>query len=73
MFAAINRKFKQIFGRQEHMKTFKTYDRIEVNILHSFPLSGLLTALSLNLKVLSNIPYADSVAPDQPAQPHNLT
>ncbi|KAL4226305.1 hypothetical protein ACF0H5_014288 [Mactra antiquata] len=32
MFAAINRKFKQIFQRQEHMKTFKTYDRIELGL-----------------------------------------
>ena len=30
MYGAVNRKFKQIFNRQEHMKTFKTYDRIEV-------------------------------------------
>lgn len=30
MFGTINRKFKQIFTRQESMKTFKTYDRIEL-------------------------------------------
>ncbi|KAK3588936.1 hypothetical protein CHS0354_023696 [Potamilus streckersoni] len=29
MFAEVNRKFKQIFLRQEHYNTFKTYDRIE--------------------------------------------
>ncbi|XP_064633719.1 uncharacterized protein LOC135491668 [Lineus longissimus] len=29
LYAAVNRKFKQIFVRQETMKTFKTYDRIE--------------------------------------------
>lgn len=30
LFAAVNRKFKQIFTRQEHMKKFKTYDLAEV-------------------------------------------
>ncbi|WAR27022.1 hypothetical protein MAR_012726 [Mya arenaria] len=29
MFGAVNRKFKHIFARQETMKTFKTYDRME--------------------------------------------
>ena len=33
LYAAVNRKFKQVFTRQEHMKTFKTYDRIEVNYI----------------------------------------
>ena len=31
MYAQVNRKFKQQYGRQEHMKTFKTYDRLEVS------------------------------------------
>ncbi|XP_052781335.1 uncharacterized protein LOC128217918 isoform X2 [Mya arenaria] len=30
MFGAVNRKFKHIFARQETMKTFKTYDRMEI-------------------------------------------
>ncbi|KAK3103240.1 hypothetical protein FSP39_017753 [Pinctada imbricata] len=29
MYAAVNRKFRHLFNRQEHMRTFKTYDRIE--------------------------------------------
>lgn len=29
MYAAVNRKFHAIFNRQEIMKTFKTYDRLE--------------------------------------------
>lgn len=31
MYAAVNRKFHTIFNRQEVMKTFKVYDRMEVN------------------------------------------
>ena len=30
LFAAVNRKFRYIFAQQEHMKTFRTYDVIEV-------------------------------------------
>ena len=30
LYAAIGRKFRTLFMRQEHMKTFKTYDRLEV-------------------------------------------
>ena len=30
LFAQANKKFRQTFNRQEHMKTFKTYDRVEV-------------------------------------------
>ena len=30
LYASVNRKFRQVFHRQEHMRTFKTYDRIEV-------------------------------------------
>ncbi|XP_061178732.1 uncharacterized protein LOC133187394 [Saccostrea echinata] len=29
MYAAVNRKFQSLFNRQEVMKTFKTYDRLE--------------------------------------------
>ena len=36
MYASVNRKFRQIYTRQEHMKTFKTYDRIEVSCLYIF-------------------------------------
>jgi hypothetical protein len=32
LFAAVNRKFRYLFAQQEHMKTFKTYDLIEVII-----------------------------------------
>ena len=31
VFALVSRKFKQIFQRQEHMKTFKTYDLMDVS------------------------------------------
>jgi hypothetical protein len=30
LFAAVNRKFRYIFAQQENMKTFRTYDVIEV-------------------------------------------
>ena len=30
LYATVNRKFRQIFNRQEQMRTFKTYDRLEV-------------------------------------------
>jgi hypothetical protein len=30
LYAAIGRKFRTLFMRQEHMKTFKAYDRLEV-------------------------------------------
>ncbi len=30
LFAQVNKKFRQVFNRQESMKTFKTYDRVEV-------------------------------------------
>ncbi|XP_076118208.1 uncharacterized protein LOC143085614 isoform X2 [Mytilus galloprovincialis] len=30
LYAAIGRKFRTVFMRQEHMKTFKAYDRLEV-------------------------------------------
>ncbi|KAK2144748.1 hypothetical protein LSH36_734g02004 [Paralvinella palmiformis] len=30
LYATVNRKFRQIFNRQEQMKTFKTYDRLEI-------------------------------------------
>ena len=30
LYAQANKKFRQVFNRQEHMKTFRTYDRIEV-------------------------------------------
>lgn len=33
MYAAVNRKFHAIFNRQEIMKTFKTYDRLEVKLI----------------------------------------
>lgn len=33
MYAAVNRKFQAIFNRQEIMKTFKTYDRLEVKLI----------------------------------------
>ena len=35
MYAAVNRKFRHLFTRQEHMKTFKTYDKVEVRRLYS--------------------------------------
>lgn len=34
MYAAVNRKFHAIFNRQEIMKTFKTYDRLEVRLIN---------------------------------------
>lgn len=34
MYAAVNRKFHAIFNRQEIMKTFKTYDRLEVKLIN---------------------------------------
>ena len=30
LYATVNRKFRQVFNRQEHMRTYKTYDRLEV-------------------------------------------
>ena len=36
LYAAVNKKFRQVYTRQEHMKTFKTYDRLEVNCVHCF-------------------------------------
>ena len=30
LYAQANKKFRQVFNRQERMKTFKTYDRVEV-------------------------------------------
>ena len=30
LYAQANKKFRQVFNRQEHMKTFRTYDRVEV-------------------------------------------
>lgn len=32
LFAAVNRKFRHLFAQQEHMKTFRIYDLIEVTI-----------------------------------------
>ncbi|XP_064604712.1 uncharacterized protein LOC135469969 isoform X2 [Liolophura sinensis] len=29
IYSMVNKKFRQIFGRQEHMKTFRTYDTFE--------------------------------------------
>ncbi len=31
LYAAVNRKFRHIFNKQEQMKTFKVYDALEVN------------------------------------------
>ncbi len=33
LYAVVSRKFRQVYTRQEHMKTFKTYDRAEVGRL----------------------------------------
>lgn len=33
LFAAVNRSFRQLFAYQEHMKSFRTYDLIEVSLL----------------------------------------
>lgn len=30
LFAAVNRKFRHLFAQQEHMKSFRVYDIIEV-------------------------------------------
>ena len=30
LYAFVSRKFRQVYTRQEHMRTYKTYDRIEV-------------------------------------------
>ena len=32
LFSIVTKKFKQVFARQEHMKTFRTYDFTEVQI-----------------------------------------
>jgi len=32
LFALVNRKFKTLFTRQESMKTFKMYDRVEAKV-----------------------------------------
>lgn len=31
LFAAVNRKYRHLFAQQEHMKTFRTYDNVEVS------------------------------------------
>ena len=31
LFALVNRKIRQLFSQQEHMKTFRTYDACEVS------------------------------------------
>jgi hypothetical protein len=31
LFAAVNRRFRELFAQQEHMKTFRTYDAAETN------------------------------------------
>ena len=33
LYAAVNKKFREIFSNQEQMRTFKTYDAVEVNRL----------------------------------------
>ena len=33
LYAAVNKKFREIFSNQEQMRTFKTYDAVEVNQL----------------------------------------
>ena len=30
LYAAVNRKFRELFAKQEHMKSFRVYDTIEV-------------------------------------------
>ena len=30
LFAAVNRSFRQLFAYQEHMKSFRTYDLVEL-------------------------------------------
>ena len=32
LFASVNRKFRHLFSRQEHMKTFRVYDMVEVSL-----------------------------------------
>lgn len=55
MFAAIVRKFKQTFQRQENMKTFKTYDRIEVTLTKRKP-------VTFQLKTYDSYLYQDPTA-----------
>ena len=50
LYAAVNKKFRQVYTRQEHMKTFKTYDRLEVNCVHCF--CGWHTSASLSVASL---------------------
>ena len=38
LYAQANKKFRQVFNRQEHMKTFRTYDRVEVTCYVTFNL-----------------------------------
>lgn len=49
IYALVNRKFKQIFLRQETMKTFKTYDRLEVGLDENSLVSFYVTFAEYNV------------------------
>ena len=50
VFALVSRKFKQIFQRQEHMKTFKTYDLMDVS--NYLTLTDVLLSRDLQMKTV---------------------
>lgn len=52
LFAAVNRKYRHLFAQQEHMKTFKIYDSLEVilSFFHKLLPSGFYY---YNIKICS--------------------
>lgn len=74
MYAAVNRKFHAIFNRQEIMKTFKTYDRLEVRLInipqrkHEFDTGRFFKKITkatvkFNFNTASGLSFVDQTKP----------